>query len=345
MTAGKPRLEEELGGAAAAEVLHSMAGKLRAARVVVITAHVHPDGDALGSELALASALSRLGKRVRVVNDHPAPEKYRFLDPRSEVEVLAGPPPADALRGVDLAVLLDTSEPSRTGRLEPAFFAPGLERICLDHHPGPVNPLFALHWVAPRAPATGSLVLRLLDALGVEPGEAEAVPLLVAIATDTGWFRFENASPLALRDAARLVAAGARPDRIYPQIYEDSSPARAALLGRLLQGIQVELGGRFIWSLLDKAALERSGVPYEEIDGFSEALKSVRGAEVAALLVETDPGQFKVSLRSRGEAAVNGIAGRFGGGGHAKAAGYRTGGSPQEAVGALRAEVTRALGA
>src|SRR5207249_11638275 len=102
------------------------------------------------------------------------------------------------------------------------------------------------------------------------------------------------------------------PDQIYARIYEDASPARAALLGRLLQGIQVDLGGRFIWSLLDRAALLCSGVPYEEIDGFSEALRSVRGAEVAALLVETDPGRFKVSLRSRGGAAVNGIAGLFG---------------------------------
>src|SRR5262245_34312577 len=142
MKGADPRVEEELGGDAAAGLLAAMAGKLRAASVVVITAHIHPDGDALGSELGLASALRRLGKRVRIVNDHPAPEKYRFLDPAGTVEVLAGPPPVDALAGVDLAVLLDTSEPSRTGRLEPVFFAPGLERICLDHPPGPSSPRF-----------------------------------------------------------------------------------------------------------------------------------------------------------------------------------------------------------
>jgi bifunctional oligoribonuclease and PAP phosphatase NrnA len=324
-------VDEELGGAQAGRLVAEMAGAIRGARQVLITSHVNPDGDALGSEVGLLLGLAQIGKRARVVNDHPAPEKYRFLDPRGAVEVLDHEPGPGSFPDVDLGILLDTSEPPRTGRLEKSFFRPGLRRICLDHHPGPPRALFEHHWIAPASPAAANLVLRLLDALGVTLDRSIAAALFVALATDTGWFRFANTTPLALRDAARLVAAGLDLEGLHRTIYGEFRPARVMLLGKLLSGIRLELGGKFAWSLLDRETLRGSGVALEELDGLSEELKTIGGAELVALITETERGSFKVSLRSRGALPVNGIAADFAGGGHARAAGFRISGD-REAV-------------
>lgn len=338
-------LEEELGGPTAGRLLDDMVRRIRAARGILVTSHVQPDGDALGSEIGLALGLRKLGRPVRVVNDHPPPAKYRFLDPAGLVQTPPDPAAPGPWEGIDLAILLDASDPARAGRLEGRLLAPGLARLCLDHHPGPPDPRFAGHWVAERAPATGCLVLRLLDALGVAPDRPIAEALFTAIATDTGWFRYSNTSPLALRDAARLIEAGVEPEPLHARIYEDSSPERLVLLGRLLSGLRVEMGGRFVWSLLDRAALDSSGVPGEEMDGFSETLKAVSGAEVVAAVVEQVPGVYKVSLRARGDVAVNAIAAGFSGGGHRKAAGFRATGDLQGILERLRAKVEPALAA
>jgi phosphoesterase RecJ-like protein len=278
-----------------------------------------------------------------MATDHPPPRKYRFLDPGGLVEAWEEKPPSGALQGLDLGVFLDASEPSRAGCLEEVVGAGGMEWICLDHHPGPVSARFSHHWVAPRAPATGNMVLRLLDALGTDLDHRLASALFTAIGTDTGWFRFSNTTALCLRDSARLAEAGAKPEDLYTRIYEDHSPERMALLGRVFSGLTVELGGRYIWSLIDRSALERSGVPQEELDGFVEGLRSIRGAEVVALVVEVAPGELKASLRARGDAAVNEIAAFFGGGGHAKAAGFQMAGEAGAVLSSLRRRVEEAL--
>jgi phosphoesterase RecJ-like protein len=328
------RIESELGGERAAAELGRIAARIREAGPIAITTHIHPDGDALGSEIALASGLRRLGKTVRVLNADPAPDKYAFLDPDRLLETAPAVGPPD-LGAFDLGILLDAGEPSRTGSLEPAFFGSRFDRICLDHHPGPSSDLFALRWIAPASPATGDLVLRLLDELGVGIDRTAATALLVAVATDTGWFRFSNTTSLALRDAARLLEAGIEIEEIHRRIYEDMGLPRTVLLGRVLAGIRTDIGGRFAWALIDHETLEGSGVPMEDLDGFTEQLKGIGGVDLVAFLVEMAPRAFKVSLRSKGSADVRAIAAAFGGGGHVKAAGFRTKGDPEEVIRAL----------
>src|SRR5262245_58594080 len=276
-------MEEELGGAEAAKLVRAVAGRVRGSRGVLVTTHHHPDGDALGSSLALGLAVRKLGKPVRVAIDQHPPRKYEFLDRSGLVEFWEAKPGPDAFPGLDLGILLDASEPSRAGCLAETVGTGGREWICLDHHPGPRIAGFSHHWVAPRSPATGNLVLRLLDALAVGLDAEIAQALFVAIATDTGWFRFTNTSPLCLTDAARLVAAGAGPEDLYSRIYEEHSPERMVLLGRLFSGLRADLDGRYLWSAIDRPTLESSGVPREELDGFAEALRAVRGAKVVAL--------------------------------------------------------------
>ena len=187
--------------------------------------------------------------------------------------------------------------------------------------------------------------MRLLDVLGAEIDRAAAEALFVAIATDTGWFRFSNTTPLALGDAARLLGKGLDVEGLHRRVYEGFRPERIVLLGKVFAELRMELGGRFAWSLVDQTALARSGIPYEELDGFSEELKKVGGVEAVALLVEIAPRAYKCSLRAKGQVEVNKIAARFGGGGHVKAAGFRISGGGDEVARALVEEVRRALGA
>src|SRR5262245_35174511 len=219
-------MEEELGGAEAAKLVRAVAGRVRGSRGVLVTTHHHPDGDALGSALALGLAIRKLGTPVRVAIDQYPPQKYHFLNPGGLVEFWEEKPGPDAFPGLDLGILLDASEPTRAGCLAELIGTGDREWICLDHHPGPRSAWFTHHWVAPRAAATGNLVLRLLGALKLEPDAEIARALFVAIATDTGWFRFTNTSPLCLTDAARLVAAGAEPEDLHSRIYEEHSPER-----------------------------------------------------------------------------------------------------------------------
>ena len=293
----------------------------------LLTTHIYPDGDGIGSQLALARALGTLGgapKEVRILNMHPAPEKFDFLDAEGHIEVVSEELDiAASIADRDLLVILDTSEPDRIGLLKEAVFAASAPRVCIDHHLCRHQGAFDVLWSEPEAPSTGNMVLELIAALGSELAKQMADPLMVAVSTDTGWFRFGNATPEAYDAASRLVGAGAVPEELYSRIFETSSLSRMQLLGEVLAQLQSAEEGRIVYGVLTESALQKFGVAYEEIDGYIDALKGVGGAEILFLVVELSPGRYKVSLRSKGSRDVHGIAESFGGGGHAKAAGCR----------------------
>lgn len=308
---------------------------LRAARKPLLLSHMHPDGDGVGSELGLARTLEQLGAAPRILNTHRASEKFDFLDPDGIIEVAppaVSPAVERAFREADLIVILDTSEPSRLGHLEAQAWGAVAPRLAIDHHLCDRPERFDLLWSVPKSPATGNLVLSVVEALGVPLSAAIGTPLFVAIATDTGWFRFGNASPVAFEGARRLVAAGADPERIYREVFESSSLGRMRLLGQVLAGCRSAADGRIVYAVIRRSMLEEAGVPQEEIDGFIDQLKGVRSGQIALLAVELSPGHYKVSLRSRGRLNVHEIATRFGGGGHAQAAGCRLEGTEAEVL-------------
>ncbi|HZN60543.1 MAG TPA: DHH family phosphoesterase [Planctomycetota bacterium] len=325
------------------ELLENMADAIRTASSVVIASHVQPDGDALGSAVGLGLGLRKLGKSVRVALSDEPPEKFRPFLLAGAVEVVPSAGAALAWRPVDLCCLLDTSEPQRAGLLHDLFFAEGQARLCLDHHPGGPPGRFDVQLVLPEAPATGSLVLLLLDVLGVRIDADIAQALWIALATDTGWFRFQNTTPWALRDAARLREAGIDTSRLYRAIYEDIPLGRARLQGHVLANLRAELDGAFVWGETSKAQVEAEGLQVSDLDGVIDSVKAVRGVIIAALVVRLADDQFKVSLRAPGDGAVDGVARRFGGGGHVKAAGFRFSGTREALLEALRSSVAEAL--
>jgi phosphoesterase RecJ-like protein len=335
-------LQDAVTGRPATEALAEVAAAICAADSFVVTAHVNPDGDALGSTAALGLLLRALRKRVRVVLAEKPPEKFAGLFPQDIFEVVSGKEKASAL-DADFCVLLDAGDPVRAGLFEELYFAPGQRRINVDHHPPASKATYDHQLVVTEAPATGNLILCLIDVLGVSLTEEMAQSLWIAIASDTGWFRFENTSEWALADAARLAGSGITVPTLYARLYDDYTVARARTLGAVLAGLRTELGGDLVWSSLSRETMQAEGVTVGDLDGLVDYLKAVRGAKVVAFIVETGDESFKISLRAPGAGEVLSIARQLGGGGHAKAAGCRFSGSLEKLVAVLGGTVREAL--
>jgi len=289
----------------------------------LITTHINPDGDGVGSELALARFLQDMGKRVAVVNSTPTPRKYSFLDSNGMIQLFEEP---KGLPHAEVVFILDISRWERLGNM--AQFIrnhPGI-RICIDHHPVQGN--FAdINLICEDAGASGELVLRLINSMAGSLTPEIAEPLYASILTDTGAFRFPNTSAQTHAAASQLLSAGIRSELIYDQIYERCSPARVKLLGHALASLEYLHEGRLAWMAITQSMLHENGVEVEEIEGFVDIARGIRSVEASLLFIELPGKKVKISLRSRGNVDVNGFASRFGGGGHRHAAGILIEGS------------------
>jgi phosphoesterase RecJ-like protein len=299
----------------------------------VLTSHMRPDCDAIGSELALAHALRSLGKQARIVNGDAVPPHIAFVDPDRETQVLGQDVAADEL-APDVLVVVDTSAWSQLGPMAEVVRRSAARKVVIDHHVSQ-DDMGAVTFKDSSAEAAGRLVLEAIDSLGVAVTPAMAVALFAAIATDTGWFRFASVGAATLAAAARLVEAGARPSDVFAALYEQQSFARLRLQGRILTNTQSDVGGRLMYSVITAAELADSGAETTDTEDVINRLLSVAGVKVALLFVELGPQETKVSLRSRSSVDVRQIAAQFGGGGHRAAAGVRYPGPIDEAVAAV----------
>ena len=289
-----------------------------------ILSHVRPDGDALGSQLALALSLKQLGKDVRVWNEDGMLEKYSFL---ARAQLLTKPPsgPED----VDVAIALDTAIQNRLGT---AFQAIRTAKIWIniDHHPS--NPGYGdLVYVDPTAPATGQILFELIKSERLPFDRAIAENLYVAISTDTGSFQYPNTTARTFEIAAELVRAGVDVGRINQQVYENYPRRRVELLRELLRTMRFEGGGRVASFSLSLRTAAELGVLPEDNEGLIDHLRAIRGVIVAVFFEELTDGKVRVSMRSKSEKTdVCAICQKFGGGGHTLAAGARMRGSLAE---------------
>ena len=299
-----------------------IAKALASARQVAIATHIHPDGDALGSQVALARSLGVLGIEAVPVLAEPVPVNFQFLFPEGRVLTADDPRAAAALARADCIAVLDVSKSDRLGKLMNPVLSSAARRICIDHHADGDFPAH-LSVVDPGASSTGELVYELgrvlLEGRPLTPDIAG--PLYVAVVTDTGGFRYSNTHARTHRLAAELVSVGVSPAQIHHEVYEKSRPETLRLLGMALAGLETDAGGRLAWMVVTRDSLQRSGARQEDVDGFVEHPRSLAGVDVAVLFMELSSGRLKVSLRSRDGINVQQLAARFGGGGHFNAAG------------------------
>jgi phosphoesterase RecJ-like protein len=310
--------------------------ELESAGRVLIVCHRDPDGDALGSSLGLMHLLEARGRQCWLFADGALPPEYGFLP---GLERVSGRLPAP--EKIELAVLLDCHEPRRAGPAAEELLPRLARAAVVDHHRG--EPAFGQAvWVDPEFAATSEMLAVLAAQAGWELGPEAAACLFTGLMTDTGSFRYANASPRAFRVAAELVEAGADPWAISQEVYA-TRPKRLKLLGRVLENLELAAGGRLALgqvALADLAALEAEPGDLEDA---VEALRGVPGVETAALLRELDDGGVKVSLRSRGATDVSAVARALGGGGHKSAAGARLEGPLAAARQRVAAMLARAL--
>jgi phosphoesterase RecJ-like protein len=297
----------------------------------VLTTHVNPDGDGIGSEQALASALRRAGKSVQVINHSPTPAVYDFLDPGRTIQ-LYDPRRDDAvIAGADVICVLDTNQPDRLRSMECATLASPAFKVVVDHHLDPA-PFANLYLVDDAATSTGEIIYRLILGMGeaaLTPEVAQA--LYAAILTDTGSFRYPRVNAGTHRIVAHLIEAGADPVAIYSNVYERWSAGRIHLLGEMLARLVLNGSGTVASVAITRDMLERTGTSEEDTDNFTSYLMSLSGVRAGLLFLEMPEG-VKISFRSRGEIAINELAKEFGGNGHRNAAGARIDRAPLDDV-------------
>jgi phosphoesterase RecJ-like protein len=287
---------------------------LKGHRSFSVSTHVSPEGDALGSAIALALALRSAGKTADVVIKDPVPGFLDFLPYQGVVQRHNTLP-----QGYDVLAVVDCGDLARTGMFEAA--PPPVKLVVnIDHHV--TNRGFGgLNWIVPDATASGTMVYELIRAWGLPISREIALCLYTTLLTETGSFHYSNTKPATLRMAADLLECGVDPAQVSQALYDRNSPGRLKLLGELLSGMERHASGKIAWVTVTQAIFRATGTTAEDTDEMVNYPRSLRGVEVAALFREVTPTQCKVSLRSQGRVNVANVAEQFGGGGHRNAAG------------------------
>ena len=298
-------------------------------RRVVLTTHVNPDGDGLGSEVGLARMLRGVGLGVAIANPTPTPPRFQFLF-RELPELDRSSEAVKVLRRADVIIVLDIADLGRLGMLSDTVRDAGVPVACVDHHVSPGTLPDGPRYVDPAAAATGELVFEIAKASGWDVTREAARALYVALVTDTGGFRFSNTHPRTLRIAAELLETGVEPESVYLDVYANAPEGRPRLFADTLQTLVVEAEHGLAWVTVPPGAVERYGLTADDLEGVVEYPRSVAGVRLAMLFRQISQGRVKVSLRSVGKVDVAAFAKRFGGGGHTKAAGVSLEGSLAE---------------
>lgn len=277
----------------------------------VMTSHIRPDGDAIGSQLAMAYALRHLGKQVRVVNRDAAPPPLSSFPGVADIEIAERvDDPGDAV------IVMESGDLSRTG-------VAGLERgfiINIDHHVG--NTMFgAVNWFDVSAAACGEMVFDLVRELGVPLTYEIALHVYVAILTDTGSFHYSNITPRTFDICRQCVDAGVKPLDVARSIFDSNNLGRLKLFGAVLNRMQLDDTGRVATLAVDQRLAADTGGTYEDTEGLINLPLTVKEVQAVVFFKEIGPGDWRVSMRSKGDVDINAVAREFGGGGHKNASG------------------------
>ncbi len=299
----------------------------------VIAAHMRPDGDAIGSQLAMAYALRHLGKQVRVVSRDPAPPPLCVFPGVMDIEI------TDRVQELgDAVIVMESGDLARTG-------VAGLEQgfvINIDHHVG--NTMFgAANWLETSAAACGEMVFDVVRALGVPLTYEIALHVYIAILTDTGSFHYSNITPRTFDICRQCVLAGVNPSAVASSVFDSSTLGRLRLFGAVLNQMQIDETGRLATVLVDQQLAAECGASYEDADGLINLPLTAKEIQAVVFFKEAGPDDWRVSLRSKGRVDINAVARAFGGGGHKNASGCSAAGPIGHLKDSFRQKITRQL--
>ena len=293
---------------------------IKDAKNVILTSHIRPDCDALGSCLGMAGILEALGKKVRIVCGQEVPPNLKFIDPTNRIMCINKDIKAEEFADADLHMILDTSAWIQLGDMAEVIKNSTYKKIIFDHHLGE-DDIDAELFKNTTAEAVGRMAVEAADELGVTMTPEIATPLFAALATDTGWFRFGSVKEETYLAAAKMVNAGALPAKIYGDLYERETVGRVRLRGTVLARIQTELDGKLAHTFIMPDDYEKTGAQPTDTEDLINLALEIDGTVFAVIMVGQVDGGYKMSFRSRCESGANEVAKEFGGGGHKAAAG------------------------
>ena len=293
---------------------------IKAASNIVLTSHIRPDCDALGSCLGMAGILETLGKKVRIVCGQSVPPNLKFIDPNKKIMCINQDIKAEDFADADLHMILDTSAWIQLGDMADVIRNSTYKKIIFDHHVGE-DDIDAELFKNTTAEAVGRMCVEAAEHLGVELTPEISTPIFAALATDTGWFRFGSVKEVTYESAAKLVRGGAIPAKIYGDLYERETVGRVRLRGTVLARVQTELDGRLAHTYIMPDDYANTGAQPTDTEDLINLALEIDGTVFAVIMVGQVDGGFKMSFRSRCDSPANEVAKEFGGGGHKAAAG------------------------
>lgn len=304
------------------EIYNKLVDTLNSSNKFVITTHINPDGDAIGSELALARYLNSLGKDVKIINHSPTPEYLVFmLNSKHEVLEFNSELHYDLLLNTDVIFTLDLNHLNRTKSLEEVIRKSDAKIICIDHHEYPED-YADISLIDTTRSSTGELIYNLLKYTNTSITLDYALPLYVAIMTDSGSFKYERTTSELHLIVAELLDAGVVPIKVHQEVYEQGSANRIKLLGRAFNSLTIDESNKIAYMKITRKDLVETNSSEEDVEGFVNHTLSIKGIEIGIFFFELEDG-FKMSFRSGKSVPVNKLANEFDGGGHFFAAGAR----------------------
>jgi len=294
---------------------------------IMLTTHENPDGDGIGSIVALYHHLEAKGKKFRILLTSKLPGEYRFLDSDNKFEIFDGEKHTEWLSNVDLAILLDIGNYTRTGQMWEIIQQNGTVIVNIDHHPYPNGHPFTINISDINAAATGELIYNYLKTIDPDSLSKEVYQAIyIAIMTDTGSFSYNNTNVLCHKIAANAINAGVDTAKIHQRVYGSSSRERIKLLAAIANNLQFTYNGKLVWFKITQDMMKKANAVKDDVDGFTDFARAIKGVEVSLMIFENEDSSCRINFRSKGSYSINKIAQYFGGGGHSFAAGAKVDG-------------------
>jgi phosphoesterase RecJ-like protein len=292
------------------------------AKTILLTMHENPDGDGLGSATAMYHYLKEVDKDCRIIQVSKLPLEYYYLNEGDIIETYDPDRHGKWIAKVDLVIIFDVGDFKRIRGIKDQIEHHNIATLNIDHHPHPEDHPFTHNVVDLQAASTGDMVYDYIKTVrdgNITKTMAEGI--YTAVMTDTGCFRYSNTDSHCHNIAIECIEVGVDTTSLYQRIYESSSHPRVALLGKILRDIHYELDGEFAWFVIDQKMMDDAKATNADVEGFSDFVRTIRGVEVAMMVLENDDGSCRLNFRSMGKYIINGVASELGGGGHQFAAG------------------------
>ena len=295
--------------------------KILSSSRIVLSTHQNPDGDGLGSASAMYHYIKSLEKDCKIIHISDFPNQYDFLNQNNAIETYNESDHDEWMQTANLALIFDIGAYHRLGILGDILNKNNIYTVNIDHHPDLNDGRFNDNYINIDAAATGEMVYDFLIDNNINLNQIMAQGIYTAVMTDTGSFRHNNTNQKSHKIAMDCIDYGIDNSKIYQSIYENRSKAQVSLLAKVIDNLRYDSDGQIASFIISREMIESSGAIPQDIDGFTDFVRTIKGVEISIMIYESDSNRCRINFRSKGKYKINDVAKSFGGGGHKFAAG------------------------